>query len=117
MLLIFTKYDLIKKNSFVFAIDIALLFLYKLLLVFQWLFMPTAAAFLWCSPDAPSRNCLHHPIVSHSYTPSSGHQNDFVLPAECAMLGTRDYTPMLVAPAALAFAEVCVLEQMLINSL
>jgi hypothetical protein len=96
--------------------------------------MPTSAAFLWCSPRAPSRRCLHHPIVSHCYTPtlplgpppapasgdidsissdnntgsSSGvkAEEDFVLPAECAMLGTRDYSAMLVAPAALAFAEV-----------
>ena len=68
--------------------------------------MPAAAAFLWCSPNAPSRSCLHHPIISHSYTPSPLHDNDFVLPAECAMLGTRDYSPMLVVPAALAFAKV-----------
>lgn len=79
-------------------------------LLVKWLFLPTAAGFLWCSPDAPSRSRLHHPIVSHSYTPTNKSDDGtglFVLPAECAMLGTRDYSSMLVVPAAMAFIEVC----------
>lgn len=92
----------------------------------QWMFMPAAAAFLWCSPSAPSRRHLHHPIVSHCYsatpsnnisvdcidsnsTSSSSSEDFFALPTECSMLGTRDYSPMLVVPAALGFAEVSLL--------
>lgn len=74
----------------------------------KWLFLPTAAAFLWCSPQAPSRSLLHHPIVSHSYTPTSTYdceQGAFALPHECAMLGTRDYSAMLVVPAAMSFVQ------------
>jgi isopenicillin-N epimerase len=40
---------------------------------------------------------LHHPIVSHSY--SKG------LFAECAMLGTKDYSAMLTVPAGLAYFD------------
>lgn len=97
-------------------------FCYCVLHTSQWMFMPTAAALLWCAPSAPSRRWLHHPIVSHSYSATppeavtntdtnadadgGGQEDFFALPAECAMLGTRDYSSMLVVPAALGFAEV-----------
>jgi len=63
----------------------------------KWCFAPTAAAFLWVSPTAPLRSSLHHPIVSHNY--------GMGLFAECAMLGTKDYSAMLAVPAAVEFLE------------
>jgi selenocysteine lyase/cysteine desulfurase len=63
----------------------------------KWCFAPTSAAFLWCSPYAVSRHSLHHPVVSHSYGKG--------LWAECAMLGTRDYSAMLSIPAALDYLD------------
>lgn len=65
----------------------------------KWCFAPTSAAFIWMDPLSPTRvsGNLHHPIVSHSY--SKG------LFAECAMLGTKDYSAMLAVPTSLSFFE------------
>lgn len=63
----------------------------------KWCFAPTSVAFLWISPNAPSRLHLHHPIVSHSYNQG--------LQAECCMLATRDYSSLLSVPFALDFLD------------
>ena len=52
---------------------------------------------MWVSPSAPSRKLLHHAIVSHSF--------DQGIVAECAMLGTKDYSAMLAIPAAMKFID------------
>ena len=95
----------------------------------KWCFAPPSVAFLWVSPNAPSRHQLHHPIPSHRYNetpispgtystfsnpvnnnplsqlrPKLDHiQHDIPLFAECAMLGTRDYASMLVVPEIFTF--------------
>jgi len=63
--------------------------------VHKWMFAPSTAAFLHCQPQHLSR--LHHPIVSHNY--GSG------LAAECAWMGTRDYSAVLSIPAAIQFVK------------
>jgi L-cysteine desulfhydrase len=72
---------------------------YYLANLHKWAFAATTAAFLWVKPSTPSllSGHLHHPIVSHSY--SKG------LFAECAMLGTKDYSAMLTVPAGLAYFD------------
>jgi len=90
----------------------------------KWCFAPPTCAFLWVSPSAPSRHLLHHPIVSHRYdevslvsAPSGSmvaapggkldgtvsEQAPIPIFAECAMLGTRDYAPMLAVPSCFRF--------------
>lgn len=63
----------------------------------KWYFAPPTAAFLWVSPKAPSKQKLHHPIISHSY--------DKGFFEETAMLGTKDYSAMLSVPSALDFID------------
>jgi selenocysteine lyase/cysteine desulfurase len=63
----------------------------------KWCFAPNSVAFLWMSPSAPSRSALHHPITSHSFGRG--------INAECAMLGTRDYSAMLSVPFAIDFLD------------
>ena len=63
----------------------------------KWCLAPNSAAFMWVAPHAPSREKLHHPIISHSF--GAG------IFQECAMLGTRDYSAMLTAPALFSFID------------
>jgi L-cysteine desulfhydrase len=72
---------------------------YYLANLHKWAFSPSTAAFLWVDPTTPSMlsGHLHHPIVSHSY--STG------LVAECAMLGTKDYSAMFAVPAAISYLQ------------
>lgn len=85
----------------------------------KWCFAPPTCAFLWVSPQAPSRHLLHHPVVSHRYgevcqpaTPTgsmvaAGSAGGVTAPifSECAMLGTRDYAPMLSVSACFRFTD------------
>ena len=82
----------------------------------KWCFAPTACAFLWVSPSAPSRKQLHHPIISHRFNEQCSPVNadakgkgaivhDIPIFAECAMLGTKDYSPTLVIPETFKFVE------------
>ncbi|XP_052193145.1 probable L-cysteine desulfhydrase, chloroplastic [Diospyros lotus] len=62
----------------------------------KWFFCPPSVAFLYCrKSDKPLD--LHHPVVSHEY--GNG------LPIESAWIGTRDYSPQLVAPDAIEFVN------------
>jgi len=71
----------------------------------KWLFAPTAAAFLHI-PDPDLRNSVHHPVVSHNFsTARSTEGGGGGLAGECRMVGTRDYSPMLAVPEAIAFWE------------
>jgi len=75
----------------------------------KWLFAPTAAAFLYVrSPEL--REKMHHPVISHNLSLESLGTNQTArdgseggLAAECRMLGTRDYSPMLAVPEAILF--------------
>jgi len=58
----------------------------------KWLCAPKGSAFLWASEEG--REQLHPVVISHGY----GNLRD-----EFEFLGTRDYTPWLSLPAALAF--------------
>lgn len=61
----------------------------------KWGFAPTAAAFVHCRPGRLGR--LHHPIPS--WLSGRG------LARECSWVGTRDFSPLLAAPAGLRFAD------------
>jgi L-cysteine desulfhydrase len=72
---------------------------YYLANLHKWCFAPSTAAFIWIDPNTPSllAGHLHHPIVSHNY--SNG------LFAECAMLGTKDYSAMFSVPAGISYLD------------
>ena len=72
---------------------------YYLANLHKWCFAPSTAAFIWIDPATPSllAGHLHHPIVSHSY--SNG------LFAECAMLGTKDYSALFSVSAGISFLD------------
>ena len=70
---------------------------YYLANIHKWCYAPASVAFVWVSPTAPSRNKLHHPIVSHCYNQG--------LFAETCMLGTKDYSAMFVVPESLDFLD------------
>ncbi|XP_042469054.1 putative L-cysteine desulfhydrase 1 [Zingiber officinale] len=63
----------------------------------KWLFCPPSVAFLHTRHSSAAGRRLHHPVVSHEY--GNG------LPLESGWIGNRDYTPQLVVPTALEFAE------------
>lgn len=62
----------------------------------KWFFCPPSVAFLYCRKSGKPSD-LHHPVVSHEY--GNG------LPIESAWIGTRDYSPQLVAPDAIEFVN------------
>lgn len=62
----------------------------------KWFFCPPSIAFLYCR-RSPKSSDLHHPVVSHEYGKG--------LAVECSWIGTRDYSPQLVAPAVLRFVD------------
>ncbi|HYD29708.1 MAG TPA: aminotransferase class V-fold PLP-dependent enzyme [Azospirillaceae bacterium] len=61
----------------------------------KWLFAPRGSAILWASPTAPFP--IHPTVISWPL--------DQGFPAEFDWVGTRDFTPWLTAPTALAFFE------------
>lgn len=71
--------------------------------VHKWMMAPTAAAFFWTNKrhsgtqENSNGTKLHHPIVSHNYNQG--------LAEECAMLGTRDYSAMIVVRDAIDFYQ------------
>eukprot|EP00948_MAST-09A_sp_MAST-9A-sp1_P004080 g4080.t1 len=73
----------------------------------KWCFADTAAAFLYIRPPI-AMGSTHHPLISHNFnTQANVKAHDGHLPggliAECRMLGTRDYAPMLAVPVAMKF--------------
>ena len=64
----------------------------------KWLCSAKGCAFLWTNPHSQvARSNLHPTVISH------GLDEDW--PAEFDFVGTRDYTPYLSLPAALAFHQ------------
>jgi selenocysteine lyase/cysteine desulfurase len=59
----------------------------------KWCFAPTSVAVMMVK----SKTVMHHPIVSHLY--------NLGLKEECSMLGTRDYSAILSAGAAIEWIE------------
>jgi isopenicillin-N epimerase len=61
----------------------------------KWAMAPRSSAFLWAAPDRQAD--LHPTVISWGY--------DQGFHAEFDLVGTRDPTPWLAAPAGLAFLE------------
>lgn len=72
----------------------------------KWLCGCKGSAFLWANPESQlARDDVHPPVISHFL--------DSDWPAEFDYIGTRDYSPWLAVPEALAFLRALGVDRLL----